>query len=522
MKTIRAIVMVLLSCVLTDAHAQAERIGGSNRVREVAGVKITLAELEVSNDILKLRYEIKNESSRDVWLCESIPQRSEFEVYFAEDGETLVIRRRLDVSTGIGWVVLPIGTYGRLRPAQSRIESLQSRLPVQSAQTFYGREPVGRNTVYASKLAVELGFYDCDVPSMVLDMLDKAERTGHTQRDDELLGALGGSLMFTLSNEPIRDRDRTVDLSWNYQSVKAEQVLRIVAEDVNIPYASSLGMLGTEVSPFPKPPDLGNCTRVTVTYEPSMLDYFFPSASQQSLLMNSEEREYLGRQKAIVVENAQQIKVLSDEIRRARSGGIVATGSSAHVVCYQGDKVLASFTLYGDHGFIMEGAQQFFTYTWARIESPRAFAEPAQPFEQRANCAANLKNLWYRLRLSYRAQRAALTDSLRTPKYPAGAEWCDSIVLAFERAGSRPEVMKPFKCPVVAEGRSHYAMNPNCSYDSGPDVVLLFEAKAGWNQHGGPELFTFDNHDPKGGLVLLNDGTVKFIRSEEELKQLRW
>ena len=53
-------------------------------------------------------------------------------------------------------------------------------------------------------------------------------------------------------------------------------------------------------------------------------------------------------------------------------------------------------------------------------------------------------------------------------------------------------------------------------------MVLLFETKAGWNQHGGPELFTFDNHDPHGGLVVLNDGTVKFIRTEEELKQLRW
>ena len=50
-----------------------------------------------------------------------------------------------------------------------------------------------------------------------------------------------------------------------------------------------------------------------------------------------------------------------------------------------------------------------------------------------------------------------------------------------------------------------------------------FETKAGWNQHGGSEeLFTFDNHDPKGGCVLLNDGTVKFIRTAEELRLLRW
>ena len=65
-------------------------------------------------------------------------------------------------------------------------------------------------------------------------------------------------------------------------------------------------------------------------------------------------------------------------------------------------------------------------------------------------------------------------------------------------------------------------MNPNCRPDSSGDAVLLFETKAGWNQHGGAELFAFDNHDPKGGCVLLNDGTVKFIRTEEELGALRW
>jgi hypothetical protein len=65
-------------------------------------------------------------------------------------------------------------------------------------------------------------------------------------------------------------------------------------------------------------------------------------------------------------------------------------------------------------------------------------------------------------------------------------------------------------------------VNAGSEPNSPGDMVLLFETKAGWNQHGGPELFTFDNHDPRGGCVLLNDGTVKFIRTEEELKQLRW
>jgi hypothetical protein len=65
-------------------------------------------------------------------------------------------------------------------------------------------------------------------------------------------------------------------------------------------------------------------------------------------------------------------------------------------------------------------------------------------------------------------------------------------------------------------------MNPSCTPGSPADTVLLFEAKTGWNQHGGPEMFMFEHHEPRGGLVLLNGGTVKFIRTEEELKQLRW
>ena len=53
-------------------------------------------------------------------------------------------------------------------------------------------------------------------------------------------------------------------------------------------------------------------------------------------------------------------------------------------------------------------------------------------------------------------------------------------------------------------------------------MVLLFETKAGWNRYGGRELFTFENHDPRGGMVVLNDGKTEFIRTEEELRQLRW
>lgn len=143
--------------------------------------------------------------------------------------------------------------------------------------------------------------------------------------------------------------------------------------------------------------------------------------------------------------------------------------------------------------------------------------------------------------------------------YPDPSRWCDAVVehLRLRRVSrdSRPPrraysdaaIAAMFRCPATdqrasadmskgtneANGTqpndetvrswvSDYAMNPDCEPNSPPDTVLLLEAEPSWNRHGGPALFTFDNHDPKGGLVLLNDGTVKFIRTEEELTQLRW
>ena len=153
-----------------------------------------------------------------------------------------------------------------------------------------------------------------------------------------------------------------------------------------------------------------------------------------------------------------------------------------------------------------------------------------QKIEYRVQCAVNLRDLYYRLQfynviLARRQKKLPVKDSII---YPVSTDWFDAIT----SLGTLPKsdikvfiidkVKRPPVCPSAGEGKNHYAMNPNCKPDSPPDMVLLFETKAGWNQHGGPELFTFDNHDPRGGCVLLNDGTVKFIRTKEELQQLRW
>ncbi len=47
------------------------------------------------------------------------------------------------------------------------------------------------------------------------------------------------------------------------------------------------------------------------------------------------------------------------------------------------------------------------------------------------------------------------------------------------------------------------------------------QSEGGWNQKGGPELLTFDNHKGKNAFVLFNDGWIKLINSEEAA-QLKW
>ena len=117
--------------------------------------------------------------------------------------------------------------------------------------------------------------------------------------------------------------------------------------------------------------------------------------------------------------------------------------------------------------------------------------------------------------------RTALIDGAEA-LYPDPAEWASATERAFHFSLPDHSNLATYRCPSAGEGRCHYAMNPNCKASSPADTVLLFETKAGWNQHGGPELFTFDNHDPRGGCVLLNDGKAMFIRTEEELRALRW
>lgn len=100
-------------------------------------------------------------------------------------------------------------------------------------------------------------------------------------------------------------------------------------------------------------------------------------------------------------------------------------------------------------------------------------------------------------------------------EYPAPDKWCDLLSEYAELSED------DFKCSANKGARCGFAMNPAAHPDGPPDMVVLFEAKGGWNQYGGPELLTLENHREMRCHVFFNDGQVRFVRAEE-IAELNW
>ena len=129
----------------------------------------------------------------------------------------------------------------------------------------------------------------------------------------------------------------------------------------------------------------------------------------------------------------------------------------------------------------------------------------------RTHCAANMSNLG-------RAMLIYTNDF--DDKFPTSSKWCDLL--------SKYTKVPPegFRCKAAPQqGRCHYAMNKNVENfikrDIPPDMVVLFETHPGWNQVGGPEMLTTENHQGQGCNVLFADNSVRFIKTRN-LNQLKW
>jgi hypothetical protein len=500
---------------------------------------ISVTKLNISDEVLELNYEIKNDSPQDVWICEDIgferPYNSE--ICFTEDNQLVTIRRRLDVfvPSGFIWARRPLGKYIRLSPGQKRYESLSVNLPLNGHIVFGPRkyDQIPKNLFYVSRLAIEIGYFVGNLPETILNMLLEAEKTrkSNIESTPQILTIFGDALTFNYFREQLRNREQEIVIPYTYQQFKGEKVLRTTIDGLRIPCQNRLGLNNEKTQNYfwlDFAENLRACTKLEIRYIPSALEYFFPFAINQNLLSH-EEIEYLQSEQTFVIEDQNIIRSFAKEITNGSPFyGIVNESKIAHLDCYNNDH-LTSFTMYGD--LILEAEEKLHLL---KQEDPLIigmFPPEIQKLQYRVQCAINLRNLYYRLCL-YNLIIAKQQNKLPVKDvviYPNSIDWCDALISIgyFPKSVIRvfltsERLRKTQVCPSVSKGKSTYATNPNCEPNSPGDMVLLFETKAGWNQHGGPELFTFDNHDPKGGCVLFNDGTVKFIRTKEELQQLRW
>lgn len=127
---------------------------------------------------------------------------------------------------------------------------------------------------------------------------------------------------------------------------------------------------------------------------------------------------------------------------------------------------------------------------------------------QRIVCATNLKGLGTAMYV----YANDYDDTL-----PTADKWCDLLT-------SHVDVNPvSFRCASTSGGSFSYALNENLAgrglKDVSPDVVMLFEADAGPNAVGGPEMLVSDRHE--GCNIIFMDGHVEFIK-ESRIGNLKW
>ena len=136
---------------------------------------------------------------------------------------------------------------------------------------------------------------------------------------------------------------------------------------------------------------------------------------------------------------------------------------------------------------------------------PQLHIDYEQP--PRVVCGTNLRGLGAAMQI--------YSQDYKEKKYPSSDKWCDLMHQYLDVS------LKTFQCPYASFGPCNYAMNPNCEPNSPADTVLLFETKGGWNQYGGAELLTAENHDGKGCNVSFNNGSAKFVK-KKDFGELKW
>ena len=124
---------------------------------------------------------------------------------------------------------------------------MQIALPV-SPTVLYASEYTAESAQPARRLALEIGYYDEDLPALIHNIFAVAEKSGLTIRDVPanilntyfrglmVRGALGG---FDLVNKDPYGQG-FVYIDYSYQALTGEKILRVDVNDVSIPCGGNL------------------------------------------------------------------------------------------------------------------------------------------------------------------------------------------------------------------------------------------------------------------------------------------
>jgi hypothetical protein len=248
MRTSIGIVTAVALCCLCSTGFRADLAAGVNGPSsgKERSVMIELTKLDVTDSSLGLTCTIRNSSDHDVWVCSKVSSISS-EVYLTDDQRTLLIRRRLDVPSTNVWHRPPAaGTYIRIGPGAAYPESLLLDLPV-TRQSIYASPVAVEVPRTARCLALEIGYYDEDLPALVHSVLDTAGKfstdTWSLDPNIERTYFRGLAVRRALAGYDTKNKDPygegRVYIDYSYQALVGEKVLRMEVDGVAIPYAGT-------------------------------------------------------------------------------------------------------------------------------------------------------------------------------------------------------------------------------------------------------------------------------------------
>lgn len=219
---------------------------------------IMLTRFGITDGAIQLEYHVRNESDHEIWICDSAYETGEqykvFEAFMDHRNHTFIIRKRLDVPmlNPIDWFFPPHGRYVRLGPGESRSESISHILPLY-ADTVYHDAREEQGVEYATRLLIEIGFYDEDLPGKIRAILREADRFSGTfsydwypcdgMVNDFFAGLavktyIGGGLEWFNQQSRSHIEKGTLVIPYTYQALKGERILSIAVDGLALPYDS--------------------------------------------------------------------------------------------------------------------------------------------------------------------------------------------------------------------------------------------------------------------------------------------